>query len=258
MSVQMNSKTQVVRGISGIVLSLMLMSPTHAQQDTLRVLFVGNSFTYYYNLSQVVASMARSQDIMIETRQSTVGGSRLDQHWNGEKGTRTRAMIDSCHWDYVVFNNHSLATIDTPEEFMEYSKKFADLVRNKGGQPVFMETWAYKAEPLMQSTITESYNRLSSAAGCDIVPCGQLFAEARKWRPDLELFFDYKHPSYNGTYLLGLAFFKYFTGKSTRDIPRILRTRDINGENLFLIFMTQEDADFLQHLVDTFDFKTAK
>jgi hypothetical protein len=57
---------------------------------------------------------------------------------------------------------------------------------------------------------------------------------------------------------LGLAFFKYFTGKSTVDIPRRLTTKDINGENLYLIFMDQTDADFLQQLVDEYHFKTRK
>ena len=86
------------------------------------------------------------------------------------------------------------------------------------------------------------------------MPCGPLFEKARLWRPDLNLFADDKHPSSNGTYLLGLAFYKYFTGKATAEIPKRLATRDIDGEKLYLIFMSQTDADFLQQLVDGFDF----
>jgi len=87
------------------------------------------------------------------------------------------------------------------------------------------------------------------------VPCGPLFEKARLWRPDLDLFADDKHPSYNGTYLLGLAFYKYFIGEPTAEIPTRLTTKDINGEKLYLIFMNQGDADFLQQLVDEFDFE---
>lgn len=202
--------------------------------------------------------MAATQGIVIETRQSTVGGSNLEQHWKGEKGTRTREKLENGTWDYVVFNNHSLSAIETPESFMEYGKKFADLVREKGAGPVFMMTWAYDSNPLMQPAITEGYKKLCEDTGSDYVPCGPLFAKARKWRPDLNLFHDDKHPSENGTYLLGLAFFKYFTGKSTADIPKRLTTRDHNGEKLYLIFMDQTDADFLQQLVDEFNFKTSK
>ncbi len=243
--------------IHTLILSLALLfcCSAFAQQDTTRVLFVGNSFTYFYNLPQVVSAMAASQDVAIETRQSTVGGSNLEQHWKSEKGTITRTLIENQDWDYVVFNNHSLSSIDTPESFMEYGEKFAQLVRKHGAEPVFMMTWAYKSNPLMQSTITKMYQQLAKTSKSDYVPAGPLFAEARKWRPDLELFFDDKHPSANGTYLLGLAFYKYFTRKNTADMPIRLTTKDLHGEKLYLMFMLQQDADFLQQLVDEHDFR---
>ncbi|MEP4532096.1 MAG: hypothetical protein ABJ004_03350 [Cyclobacteriaceae bacterium] len=244
-----------------LTIGLILLSQNSAfsqkkYKQEIRVLFVGNSFTYFFNLSQVVTAMAESQDVTIFSRQSTVGGSSLEQHWKQEKGTMTRKWLDSLKWDYVVLNNHSLSTINDPEGFLEYSKKFVELIRSKGAEPVFMQTWGYKSNPLLINTIVPSYEQLTTQSKSQLVPCGELFAEARKWRPDLELFHDDKHPSSNGTYLLGLAFFKYFTGKSTSDIKTRLWTEDKNGEKLYLIFMNQEDADFLQQLVNDFDFKT--
>jgi len=235
-----------------------LISNTFSQQDTTRILFVGNSFTYYYNLPQVVDAMAISQGKTYYIRQSTVGGSTIEQHWKSEKGTKTRTLLDQYTWDYIVFNHHSLATIDSPESFLEYSKKFVELVRQKRAKPIFMETWAYKANPLMIHTISKAYEELGVTLNVDIVPCGKLIAEVRKWRPDIELFADPKHPSYNGTYLLGLAFTKYFTGQKTTKIPERLTTKDINGELLYLMFMPEDDADFLQQLVDDYPFNTRK
>ena len=223
-----------------------------------RILFVGNSFIYFNNLPQVVAAMGEHEGIALETRQSTVGGSNLEQHWKGEKGTKTRAMLEEEKWDYVVFNNHSLSAIDTPESFMEYGRKFAELVKEKGAKPVFMMTWGYDSNPLMQPEITRMYNKLAEETGSGVVPCGPLVAEARKWRPDLDLFFDDKHPSSNGTYLLGLAFYKYFTGKSLQNIPARITTQDRNGEKLYLIFMLPEDADFLRQLAGEYEFETAQ
>lgn len=230
-----------------------------AQEETpKRILFVGNSFTYFYNLPQVVSAMGTSQGAKLVTRQSTVGGSNLEQHWKEERGTLTRRLIAEEQWDYVVFNNHSTSAIDTPESFMEYGRKFAELVQQRGAKPVFMMTWAYKSNPLMQTRISEMYRQLAAETGSDYVPAGPLFAAARKWRPDLELFFDDKHPSSNGTYLLGLAFLKYFTAKSTLNIPNRLMTKDLDGEKLYLIFMSEEDAAFLQQLVEEFDFKSGE
>jgi hypothetical protein len=244
----------------GLLLAFMLWLalPGFAQQQEApkRVLFVGNSFTYFFNLPQVVASMARTQEWQLTTRQSTVGGSNLEQHWKEERGTKTRALIESQEWDYVVFNNHSLSSIETPESFMEYGKKFAQLVKERGAKPVFMMTWAYKSNPLMQAEVERMYLKLGEETGADVVPAGPLFAKARTLRPDMELFFDDKHPSSNGTYLLGLAFYKYFSGAALGDIPKRLTTKDEDGEKLYLIFMHQEDADFLQQLVAEHDFHT--
>lgn len=245
----------------GWMLCSLSAPPAFSQEndkEPIRVLFVGNSFTYFFNLPQVVAAMAESQGVEIITRQSTVGGSNLEEHWKERKGTRTRKLLDSLEWDYVVLNNHSTSTIDTPVEFMEYGKKFIELIRSKGAEPIIMQTWGYKSNPLMIRTIVEGYAKLTEETKSDMVPAGELFMEARKWRPDLELFQDDKHPSSNGTYLLGLAFFKYFTGLSTADIPARLSTFDKDGEKLYLLFMSQEDADFLQQLVDDYSFKTLK
>lgn len=241
-----------------IIFVLFFCSIINAQNKKIKVLFVGNSFTYYYNLPQVVSSMAATQKVIIETRQSTVGGSNLEQHWKSEKGTKTRYLLEHKKWDYVVFNNHSLSAINTPKSFLEYGKKFVDLVREKGAEPVFMMTWAYKSNPLMQTEITRMYKKLSKITKSDYVPCGLLFAKSRKNRPSLNLFDDDKHPSSNGTYLLGLAFYKYFTGKTTSKIPIRLTTKDINNEKLYLLFMNQANADFLQQLVDDFTYKTIK
>ena len=253
------------RNISLVLLIIGVIGLTHTdsfsqekKEEAIRVLFVGNSFTYFFNLPQVVSSMAQSQGVSIITRQSTVGGSTLEQHWKEERGTRTRRLLDSAKWDYVVLNNHSLITVNGPDEFMEYSKKFIDLIRSKGAEPIIMQTWGYKSNPLLIRPIREGYARLGKEADVDVVPCGDLFAEARQWRPDMELFQDDKHPSSNGTYMLGLTFFKYFTGLSTVDIPHRLTTTDKDGEKLYLLFMSTEDADFLQQLVDDFDFKTVK
>lgn len=241
-----------------LIAGLWLLSASlFAKQDTLRVLFIGNSFTYYYNLPQVVHTMAASDNVTLITRQMTIGGSNLELHWKGEKDSRAKQMIEEEPWDFVVLNNHSLATINDPEGFVDYSKKFVDLIREKGARPVMMMTWAYKSNPLMQKTISEAYKAFCQAHEVEFVPAGEIIAEARRNRPDLNLFADDKHPSHNGTYLLGLSFYKFFSGKNVSAIsPRII-TKDKDGEKLYLLITLPEDATFMKQVVDEFQFKTA-
>lgn len=234
---------------------LIAFGSLQSQSDTTRILFVGNSFTFFYNLPQVVASMAETQGHVLITRQSTVGGSNLEQHWKGEKDTKTRQILEEGSWDYVVFNNHSRSSLDAPEAFITYGTKFASLVREKGAEPIFMVTWAYESDPTMQEEITRMHLKLCESVNAQYVPCGPILAKARTEWPDLDFFHDDKHPSETGTYLFGLAFYKFFTGASTSEIPKRLTTFDKDGEKLYLIFMDQGIADKLQELVDGFDFK---
>ncbi|MGK0413887.1 MAG: hypothetical protein ACJA1B_002103 [Polaribacter sp.] len=238
-----------------LLLILFFNSPFTAQNKSIKVLFVGNSFTYYNNLPHVVSAMAKSQGYAIDTRHSTVGNATLKEHWKSKRGAQTRKMIEDEQWDYVIFNNHSLSTIKKPKDFIEYSKKFADLVKEKGAEPIFMMTWAYKSNPLMLLEIEKKYQELSVLSETAIIPCGSLFAASLQNRPDLELFHDNKHPSQNGTYLLGLSFYKYFIGKKITYIPENLSTLDKNGQRLYLLFTKPKDANFMQKLVAKFPYK---
>ena len=54
---------------------------------TLKVLMIGNSFTFYWNLPQVIECMLNAQNTSFEVDQKTIGGSNLGKHWglNSEK-----------------------------------------------------------------------------------------------------------------------------------------------------------------------------
>lgn len=226
--------------------------------DSTRVLFVGNSFIYFYNLPQVVSSLVNSGGEKMIAKKSTIGGSNLEQHWKAERGTQTMKLLAEEEWDYVVFNNHSRSAIETPESFMTYGKKFAELVKKKGATPIFIITWAYESNPSMQLKITEGYLNLAKEAGADFVPAGPLFEQARKLNPDLNLFHDDKHPSATGTYLIALTFYKYFQKGSVKNAVNNPKIKDYLGEQVQLIFIKKQDSDFLKQLVDEFEMPSSK
>lgn len=226
------------------------------QEDVTEVLFVGNSFTYFWNMPQMVEAMAKHQDVALHTDQSTVGGSNLEQHWKSEKGTTTRRHLETKKWDYVILQDHSQSTIKASKRWEEYNQKFVNLVRTKGAQPILFSSWAYKSNPLMQTKISESYQDLAEGLDTKLVPMGSVLALAREMRPDLDLFFDDKHLSPNGSYLEALVFYKFLTGKSVISIPDRLTTLDAEGNKLYLIFILPTTGDFLRQLVEEYPMET--
>ena len=72
------------------------------QKDTLRVLFVGNSYTYFENLPQVVSVLSEQTGTVLITEKSTIGGAKLREHWRGARGLNTKEKIRNGDYDIVV------------------------------------------------------------------------------------------------------------------------------------------------------------
>ncbi|TRZ47484.1 hypothetical protein D3A96_01900 [Robertkochia marina] len=246
--------THVLRKILSLAMLVLMIGQASAQDDKAeRMLFVGNSFTFFWNTPQLVEAMALDQGVNLDAYQSTVGGSNLQQHWEGEKGTVTRKRLDEEQWDVVVLQGYSTSAISKKERLHTFGGKFIDEVRDKKAEPVLYMTWAYDSNPLMQEEIAKEYLAMAKEYKVKVIPAGLVWQKARTLRPDLELFFDDKHQSPDGTYLNALLIYKTLTGKSVAEIPNRLYTTTADGEKLYLCFVLPETGKFLRDLVEGFD-----
>jgi hypothetical protein len=219
--------------------------------DTLRVLFMGNSYTYFWNLPQTVEAMAAEAGFPLIARQSTAGGANWQEHWRGEKNLESRKRIEEGNWDIVILQNHSLSTIRSAEAFTEYGNKFINLVRENGAAPMLYLTWAREFNPLMQDQVTKGYEELGKRAGVPVVAVGAVWEQVRNLRPDLKLYDpDGSHPSSIGTYLIACVFYRALTGNAASELPERITTTDRNGEKLYLHILSEGDAQFLQQAAD--------
>lgn len=82
------------------------------EKDSLRILFVGNSYTFVSNMPHLVSLISDSTNVKLVTSKSTAGGASLSDHWNGEKGLKTKESISNGKYDIVVLQGHSMETID--------------------------------------------------------------------------------------------------------------------------------------------------
>jgi hypothetical protein len=231
-----------------IFLLLLFVSADEALgQQTEKVLFVGNSYTYFWNLPQQVAAMAESRDQDLITWQSTSGGTSLAQHWRGEKSLESRSIIERGDFDVVVFQDFSTQALDEPDTLMHYGELFADLAEATGARVFLYQTWARQWDPYMQATITREYDRLGKKVGATVVPVGMAWQRARSLRPGFPLYDpDQSHPSPLGTYLAACVFYGVLTGDSPVGLPHRLLSTDYAGEKIYLNIQSREDALFCQ------------
>lgn len=216
-----------------------------------RVLFIGNSLTYFENLPQVVSAMAKARGLQLTARKITAGGSTLEQHWQGKRNLRSVHEIASGHYDAVVLQDYSTRPVTAPDDTMRDIGLFCQQIKKSGGTPYLYVTWALEKNPEAQTAITETYLTAARADDAVAVPVGPAWQRARTLRPDLPLYTgDGKHPAKLGAYLSACVFFAVLTGESPVGLPRVPMTTDHEGESIILMQIDKADAEFCQQIAE--------
>ena len=235
-------------------------------EPPLRVLFIGNSYTYYNNLPDIVADFARRANTSREIRVESVvrGGATLSDHWNGSALSRLRASP----WDYVVLQEQSMLgvalqdgrpTINEPGFFHRYARLFVDEIKRVGAVPVFYLTWSRRASPELQDRLTSAYQAIATETGARLAPVGPAWQEVRRQRPDLALYDpDGSHPSPTGSYLAAATIWSTISGTPPTELPRRARGHLVvdtatgsrfSDTTAFLVQLPEADAAFIQRTI---------
>ncbi len=207
-----------------LFLLLLLILPTLAvaqqrEQDSLRLLFVGNSYTYYNDLPKMVGELAKSQNKPLSIHSITKGGERLKGHLANEE---LRRMLTTQHWDFVVLQEQSSAPAKQTESVIAEIYPAAEAldslihVGSPNAQTIFYMTWGHKYGsthkidnyPLsftyegMQERIKTTYLEMTYRTNAICAPVGMAWERVREERSDYQLYNkDLSHPSPLGSYL---------------------------------------------------------
>lgn len=195
----------------------------------MKVLFIGNSFTFFNDLPKMLSTLSGGT---IETDEVLRGGAYLKWFADPahELGVRVREKAQE-KWDAVILQDQSFNPAKDKDDCVKQTKILASLFPET---PVFMyQTWAYRdgSEKLantglsydeMKEKLYDAYNAAAEAVGGKRVPVGFGFAEVKKTAPDVNVYVDDDyHPSPAGTYLAACLFYMALTGNSCDDLPGI-------------------------------------
>ena len=106
---------------------------------TKKVLMIGNSFTFYWNLPQVIECMFQERNENITVDQRTIGGSNLAKHWMLNK--KEDYSIEK--YEYLVLNDHSTNPLTNVDTSAKYIRKFVKLAKENNSIPLIYGTWEY-------------------------------------------------------------------------------------------------------------------
>ncbi|HEY3581768.1 MAG TPA: hypothetical protein VGK82_14540, partial [Pyrinomonadaceae bacterium] len=206
---------------------------------TTRVLFLGNSYTYFNDLPAILSELAKAgHQCTVETRMVAPGGKTLKDHWDS---STSHQALDSQAWDFVVLQDQSTLGINfyfegqtrvtSDEMFRPAAELWANEIRKHHATPVFYLTWARKATPMDQAALNYAYIRAAKATHSLVAPVGLAWARVRQTDPSIDLYYrDGAHPSAAGSYLAACAIYATIFRASPVNLPARITGAPINLE----------------------------
>ncbi|MBL7902412.1 MAG: T9SS type A sorting domain-containing protein [Bacteroidia bacterium] len=199
---------------------------THAQFKKRSALFIGNSYTYFNNLPQLVQQLALANGDSLDVDSYAPGGYTFNNHYND---ANCLAKIYSKDWDFVILQAQSQEPSFSPAQVnaqtLPYALKLDSVIKDNHAcsKTVFFETWGRKfgdasncaAYPPvctytgMQNRLKQSYTLFANLTSGLVAPAGEAFRESILQQPGLELYQpDQSHPSVEGSYLSAAVFYE--------------------------------------------------
>jgi hypothetical protein len=225
----------VYSGLVHVGLARSLFAPTlrgdmalaRGDQPGLRVLFVGNSFTFKNSLPALVHDLATGDPggpPIFSVEYAAPGWSLHEAARDGGLAKLLREV----RWDVVVLQEKSWLLSLPEDQWRRTTYPFARDLREKiaasGARPLLFMTWGYvlgdrsnvphDTYAEMQVRLAEGYSKLGAELGAGVAPAGLAWAEALRRKPGLDLWgADGRHPGRSGSYLAACVFYAALTGR---------------------------------------------
>jgi PKD repeat protein len=200
-----------------LIIFMLFASMSVAQQT--RILFLGNSYTNYNNLPQLVADIGLSKGDSIIVDSNTPGGFTFQGH---STNATSLAKINAGNYDYVVLQEQSQLPSFSPgqvaNDVFPYAYLLDSLIHtaNSCAKTVFYMTWGRKYgdasncanyAPVctyegMQMRLRDSYVQMAVDNKAIVAPAGMAWRSS--WYSDSTINLwssDNSHPSLEGSYL---------------------------------------------------------
>ena len=188
-----------------------------AEETPRRLLFVGNSFTYYNGgLETHVKALAASANPprLIEADRATQGGATL-RVLHGKESIREK--IRDGRYDVVILQEDIPELPEhSPAPFFEFGRRFDEEIRAAGGKSLLFMAWPYERLGWVAlPEIVEAHRELGRELNVPVAPVGLAFERAGREHPEIPMLAaDREHETLQGTYLAACTIYATLFGEN--------------------------------------------
>lgn len=212
-----------------VILSASLMlSHLLLAQDTLRALFIGNSYMSVNNLPQMVQDLSSSLGDVLIYDSNTPGGQTFQMQAANPVNYQKMATQE---WDYIILQGQSQEPSfpydQVNAQTLPYAVQLADSAKaiQPCSQVNYFMTWGRQdGDPQwdsintfdkMNARLRDAYLRIADSAQAAVSPVGVAWKYVRDNYPAINLYQqDGSHPSVEGAYLAACVFYASLFHKS--------------------------------------------
>ena len=214
-----------------------------------RILFIGNSRTYYNDMPYMIRDIADSAGAKykVQATMHALSARSLKDHW---ENTTVHDLLEQ-NWDHVVIQARSGAhgTEQDRLDFFEYGEQLSGKAKRHSGKVSLFVGWPYsskifkgdvQAADLYDEYIQEDHQKLSESADVDNVNIGAAWGRQLSKNDKLRLEIDGNHPNMQGSYLAALAIYKTLPEADLFKVSYV--PGDISPEQAEQIILSVNDA----------------
>ncbi|MBQ3009523.1 MAG: SGNH/GDSL hydrolase family protein [Oscillospiraceae bacterium] len=196
----------------------------------MKVLFIGNSHTYYNDMPQIFADICKERGKDVEVTMQAHPG--VTYGWHFGQHTELRFALVHGGFDYIVMQQAAHSPCPAKEETIADGKKIIELARANGVTPIQTMPWAEKRDPDHQKGMYDIYNTLAEETGVKLTVAGNVFEDVFYNYPDVNLYWrDGEHASPYGSYVIAMAAYAAIFGESVKGLaPKSYETFPISEE----------------------------
>ncbi|WP_300665808.1 PKD domain-containing protein [Fluviicola sp.] len=211
------------------LLGFPMMISLVSAQDSISVLFIGNSYTYVNDLPGMLSNLATNLGKEITVDSKTNGGYTFQNHVTDPV---TYTKIHSRPWDVVVIQGQSqepsFPDVQVNTSTLPFAVRLSDSIwaSNACSNVMYYMTWGRQnGDPQwggintfdkMNTRLYNAYMRMADSSDRSMVsPVGAVWGYVRANHPAINLYNpDESHPSTEGTYLAACTFYASLFQKS--------------------------------------------
>jgi hypothetical protein len=207
------------------------------QKHELYILFIGNSYTFFYDTTGMILDIAQSDKTnttSFHIQSVTYGGVTLSDHL---KNPDTIKTLKQRQWDAVILQDQSISMMykgNLKASFAAISA-FAQEARHQNAATFIFKTWPKAPESQwykndsgagvmdnfdhMFEKIDQASKAFEKKLPVHYIPIGDYWYYSVKSGMDVSLYDgDGSHASPSGAYLNALIFYRFFTGSPLSDV----------------------------------------